>query len=75
MRPVIKRWKIWLITLVGGYLGSSAQIQPGYGLSNDGSLVGAIEGAILLDLGYLFIALLISMFFEFRTRNSGNEVD
>ena len=70
-KPVIKRWKIWAITLVGGYLGGGPQISSGFGINVNFTLMGAIEGAILLDLGYLLIVLLISMFFDFRSKDGG----
>lgn len=74
-KPVIKRWKIWVITIVGGYLGGGPQISSGFDLNVNFTLMGSIEGAILLDLGYLLIVLLISMFFQFRGRSSAKEVD
>ena len=63
MKPVIKRWKIWAITIIGGYFGAGMETSrfSVYGTGGFNiSLMGAIEGAILIDLGYLLIVWVLS---------------
>ena len=73
MKPVIHLRKLWIITAVGGFLGSGITIQnQAFSISEivNFSLFSAIEGSILLGLGYLlFVYILENHFIVRRSRN------
>ena len=69
MKPVIHLRKLWIITAVGGFLGSGITIQnQAFSLSEtvNLSLFSAIEGSILLGLGYLLFVYLLENHFTVR---------
>lgn len=69
MKPVIHLRKLWIITAVGGFLGSGITIQnQAFSISEivNFSLFSAIEGSILLGLGYLLFVYLLENHFTVR---------
>jgi hypothetical protein len=69
MKPVIHLRKLWIITAFGGFLGSGITIQnQAFFLIEtvNSSLFSAIEGSILLGLGYLLFVYLLENHFTVR---------
>ena len=69
MKPVIHLRKLWIITAFGGFLGSGITIQnQAFFLIEtvNSSLFSAIEGSILLSLGYLLFVYILEYHFTVR---------
>ena len=69
MRPVIHLRKLWAIIVIGGILGSGITItNQALSLSEtvNFSLFSAIEGSILLGLGYLLFLYILENHFSVR---------
>ncbi len=69
MKPVIHLRKLWIITAVGAFLGSGITIKnQAFSLSEtvNFSLFSAIEGSILLGLGYLLFVYILENHFTVR---------
>ena len=69
MKPVIHLRKLWIITAFGGFLGSGITIQnQAFFLIEtvNSSLFSAIEGSILLGLGYLLFVYILEYHFTVR---------
>lgn len=69
MKPVTHLRKLWIITVIGGFLGSGITISnqafsPGETVNF--SLFSAIECSILLGLGYLLIVFILENHFTVR---------
>ena len=69
MKPVIHLKKLWLIITVGGFLGSGITIQNqafSIGETVNFSLFSAVEGSIILGLGYLLFVYILENHFTVR---------
>ena len=69
MKPVIHLRKLWIITAFGGFLGSGITIQnQAFFLIEtvNSSLFSAIDGSILLGLGYLLFVYILEYHFTVR---------
>ena len=69
MKPVIHLRKLWLITVIGGVLGSGITVTNqafSFNESVSFSLFSAIEGSILLGLGYLLFVYILENHFSVR---------
>ena len=69
MRPVIHLRKLWTIIVIGGILGSGITITNqafSFSESVNFSLFSAIEGSILLGLGYLLFVYILENHFAVR---------
>ena len=69
MKPVIHLRKLWLITVIGGVLGSGITITNqalSFSETVNFSLFSAIEGSIVLGLGYLLFVYILENHFTVR---------
>ncbi len=69
MKPVIHLRKLWVITAIGGVLGSGITVSnQAFSVSEtvNFGLFSAIEGSILLGLGYLLFVYILENHFTVR---------